>query len=314
MTLTIGLDVGGTNVRGAVVDAAGVVVHERRLDSPATWKEMADAMTEVIADLRALAPETTAVGVGAAGLVDRDGQIAYSPNIPAFRDAPVRATLGERLDLPVIVDNDANVAAFGEVSHGAARGYADALMVTLGTGIGGGIVVGGEVLRGAHGYAGEIGHFTIERNGPMCACGHRGHWEAMASGNALGRMAREVAAGGGAQSVLARAHGSIDAIVGEHVGEAAIDGEPDALAILDEYADLVGVGLGALVNVLDPGVIVIGGGLVVLGDLLLDRVHGAFIRNVEAGSKRATAPVVAAVLGADAGVIGAAALARTLSV
>ncbi|MFZ4585471.1 MAG: ROK family protein [Acidimicrobiia bacterium] len=312
MTVTIGLDIGGTNLRGAVVDPHGVVVRDARTPSPNSWDEMAQGILDMIEKLRADVPDVAAVGVGAAGLVGLDGTIEYSPNVPAFRNATVGATLSERCPLPVVVDNDANVAAYAETLHGAAQGYREVLMVTLGTGIGGGIVTGGQVLRGAHGYAGEIGHFTIERNGPKCACGHRGHWEAIASGNALGRLARQAAASGGAPALLQLAGGDPENVTGFTVAQGAHAGEPDALAILDEYADNVGVGLGALANIVDPAIIVIGGGVVEMGDILLDRVRAAYARNVEAGASRAIQPVVPAALGDTAGVVGAAALARAL--
>ena len=211
-----------------------------------------------------------------------------------------------------MVDNDANAAAWGEVVHGAARGALYALMVTLGSGIGGGIIARGRIIRGAHGFAAEVGHFQIDPNGPMCACGERGHWEAFASGHALGRMGREWAAAGRAPGVLARAGGDPDAVTGVHVGDSAEAGEADGRALLEEYARLVAVGLAGLANILDPERIVISGGLVELGDTLLTPVRDAFSRRIEGTEYRPRIEIVPAELGEQAGVIGAAARAREL--
>jgi glucokinase len=309
---TIGVDLGATNVRVAVVDRSGSIRAERR---DHTGEDGADVVPTTVALVRKLRddfPEVTAVGVGAAGLVDRDGDVQYAPNIPAFRRTPLRDELHRAIGLPVVVDNDANAAAWGEIVHGAARGALYALMVTLGSGIGGGIVARGRVIRGAHGFAAEVGHFQIDPNGPMCACGERGHWEAFASGHALGRMGREWAAAGRAPGVVARAGGDLDAVTGVHVGDSAQAGEPDGRALLDEYAELVAVGLAGLANILDPERIVISGGLVELGDTLLTPVREAFGRRIEGVEYRPRIDIVPAALGEHAGVIGAAARARDL--
>ncbi len=224
----------------------------------------------------------------------------------------MQAQIAEATGLPTVVDNDANAAAWGELAHGAARGVSDALVITLGTGIGGGIVTDGRVLRGAHGFAAEIGHFTIDPEGPRCACGEIGHWEAMASGTALGHMAREAAVLGDAPSVLKRAGGDPDAVRGTHVSEAARAGATDALALITRYAELVAVGLVGLANILDPQIIVVSGGLVAEGDLLLAPIRTFFDGHVEGAAYRPTPAIVAADLGDRAGTIGAATMAREL--
>ena len=211
------------------VDDAGRVVEKVRADTPDTLDAIIDTITDAVGTLRANAANANeavidALGVGAAGMVDRDGVIHYSPNVPAFIGAPVKARLEAALGFPVAVDNDANVAALAEVVHGAARGHSDALVITLGTGVGGGIVSRGKVLRGAHGFGGEVGHFQIDPHGPACACGERGHWEASASGTALGALARERAAEGRRRRCWQRAGGVVDAITGVQVGEAALAG------------------------------------------------------------------------------------------
>jgi len=311
VTPTIGLDVGGTKVLGALVDPAGGILAEHRVPSPDGWDALAGAMLDLIGTLREA--DVSAVGIGAAGMVDHDGVIHYAPNIPGFRNVAVRATIADATGLSVVVDNDANAAAWGEVVHGAARGARDALVITLGTGIGGGIIADGGVYRGAHGFAAEIGHFTVDSDGPVCACGARGHWEAMASGTALGRMGRDAAAAGAAPSVLREAGGDPAAVNSHHVGEAVLAGEPDAVALLERYADYVAMGLAALCNILDPGVIVVSGGLVALGEALLAPVRRSLVSYIEGGTLRPVPDVVLATLGERAGVIGAAALARELT-
>jgi glucokinase len=233
----VGLDIGGTKVLGAVVDADGAILDEHRVPSPTgSWKGMLDAITAVVRELRTRHPEVETVGIGAAGMVDLDGMIHYAPNVLGFRKTPVQADVQAAVGLPTVVDNDANVAAYAEIRFGAARGLTDAMVITLGTGIGGGVVVGGTVLRGAHGFAAEVGHFQLDPNGPMCACGERGHWEAMASGTALGRMAQDAATRGQLPSVLLAVDGDVDTIRGPHVSEAARRGAADALALVDGYA------------------------------------------------------------------------------
>ncbi|MCU1457567.1 MAG: glucokinase [Actinomycetia bacterium] len=307
---TIGFDIGGTKIAAAVVDASGRELSEARRDTPDTWAETSAALHSALTELLHACPDAAAVGVGIAGLVDRSGYLSYGPNLPGIEHVDVQGELSRLFPLPVVVDNDANVAAYGEAKHGAIRGVDDALVVTLGTGIGGGLIIGGEVYRGGHGFAAEIGHITIDLDGPVCACGERGHWEALASGNALGRMGREAASEGRVPSVLAQAGGVVAAITGHEVGQAAAAGAPDALALIDEYADLVAVGLASLANILDPSVIVISGGIINLGDVLMRPARKHFIARIEAGTERPVPELVAAELGERAGVIGAAALAR----
>lgn len=305
----MGVDIGGTKILGAIVDRDGKVLDEHRIPSEPEWPEMRAAILDVVAELRRRDPGVSALGVGAAGMVDLEGTIHYAPNVPGFRLLPVQQELGARTGLPTVVDNDANTAAYAEQRLGAARGMTDAMVITLGTGVGGGVIVGGQVLRGAHGFAAEIGHFQVDPHGPLCACGEAGHWEAMASGNALGRMAREAAAQGGAPSVLALAGGEVDAIRGLHVSQAGVAGEPDALAIIDRYSFNVAIGLVGLANIFDPGVIAIAGGLVNDGDLYLVPVRRHFGGHIEGSRFRTTPEIVPAELGERAGVIGAAVLA-----
>jgi len=310
---TIGIDMGGTNLRVAVVDRQGGVREDERVETPDEIDAVLDAMTEVVTPMLARTPSIGAVGVGVAGLVDREGTVHYAPNLPMLVEVPLGRLLAERLPRPVVVDNDANVAGWGELTHGAAVGVSNALVVTLGTGVGGAILLDGRIVRGAHGFAAEIGHWQLDPRGARCACGENGHWEACASGTALGRLARERAAAGEAPNVLARAGGDIAAVTGRIVGESAAAGEADGAALLLELADAVALGFAGLANILDPEVIVVSGGLVALGELLLAPVRRAFLGHLEGADHRPDVPIVAATLGEHAGVVGAAVLARELA-
>ena len=311
----MGVDLGGTHIRVAVVDEAGSILHERRGASPShTIDELVGAVATATAELLEAVNDddlvVAALGAGVAALVDDDGVARYAPNVPALVDAPLRDDLARATGLTTIVDNDANVAAWGELAHGAMRGMRHALLLTLGTGIGGGIVLDGRVYRGAHGFAAEVGHWQFDPHGRTCACGEPGHWEAWGSGTALGVLAREVAARGDAPSVVAAAGGDAGAVDGEHVSAAALAGADDALAILDTFADYVATGFAGLANILDPEAIVISGGLVNVGDVLVSRIRERFPAHLEGRAYRPDIPIVAAELGDQAGVIGAAVLAR----
>jgi glucokinase len=307
---TVGIDLGGTNLRVGVVDHEGNVLRDSRVPAPKALDDLSDAVAAAYSEIADAGP--SAVGVGAAGMVDEDGVVHYAPNLPMFVNAPLRALVAKAVDVPVIVDNDANVAAWGEACHGALRGHRHGLLITLGTGVGGGIIADGRLYRGARGFAAEVGHWQLDPEGPKCACGEPGHWEAFASGTALGRMGRERAIAGEAPGVVARAGGEADAVSGIHVGDSAQAGEPDGLAIVDEYAHLVALGLAGLANILDPEVIVVSGGLVELGDTLLDPIRRWFAGHIEGPAYRPAIPIVAGELGEEAGVVGAAALARDL--
>jgi glucokinase len=307
---TIGLDIGGTKILGVLLGADGTTLKEERQASPHGGVDALVATGAAVVE--ALGTNDEPVGVGVAGLVDVEGRVMYSPNLPNVREAPVRDLLADATKHRVIVDNDANVAAIGEVECGAARGARHAILVTLGTGIGGGIVLDGKIYRGAHGFGAEFGHFTVDLDGPMCACGERGHWEAIASGTALGRMARELVAHGGGGAIVAAAGGGRNAVTGTAVGLAAANGDGDALALLAQYADNVALGLAALANILDPERIVIAGGLVELGQSLFGPMRDAFIRHLEGPQYRPRIEIVPAELGYRAGAVGAAVIAREL--
>ena len=301
----IGIDIGGTKVAALRVAEDGDVLDRRERPTPA---DDVAATVETVSDLAAelAAAGGEAIGVGAAGMVDfAAGVLRYAPNL-AWREIPLRDLLSERTGLPCVVDNDANVAAWGEYRFGAARGYRHVLAVTVGTGIGGGIVADGELLRGAHGFAAEIGHIIVEPDGPPCGCGNKGCWEQVASGRALGRLARAEVEREPAGRIAALAGGAQAS--GRHVSEAAREGDPAAAAIFATVGRRLGEGIAGLVNILDPEVVIVGGGVAEEGAVLLEPAREAFLDAVEAPEHRPEVPILAATLGNDAGAIGAAAL------
>jgi len=306
--ISVGLDVGGTKVLGVAIDLEnpGTVLAERRVPTPEGGAGLVDTLLELA---RSLGPQPESIGVGVPGLVDRTGTLHMGPHLRRMRDVPLARLLTERSGLPTVVDNDANCHALAEQACGAATGATEALMVTLGTGIGAGIITGGRLLRGANGFAGEPGHMVVDPNGPPCPCGQRGCWERFASGTGLGRLARDAAEGGQLDAAVALAGGDPEAVRGEHVTTSARAGDAESLAVLGSFAHWIALGLGNLVNVLDPSVIVIGGGLVEAADLLLPEVRTRFVGLVMARERRPAVSIVPAQLGERAGAIGAALLA-----
>ncbi len=313
--LTIGLDVGGTKVLGVIVDPAdpGRVLEERLVPTPRGGEGLVELLAALADELVALAPEPpVAVGVGVPGPVDHDGVLRISAHLHLLRDLPLRPALQERCGLTVAVDNDANGHAVAEHRGGAAAGADHAVVVTLGSGIGAGWISGGRLVRGANGFAGEPGHMVVDANGPPCPCGQRGCWERFASGSGLARLARDAALGGRLAAVVEVAGGDPELVRGEHVTATARQGDGEALAVLEELADWIALGLSNLVNLLDPERIVIGGGLVEAADLLLPRVRTVVAARVLGGLRRGAPDIVPAVLGEHAGAIGVALLASDL--
>jgi len=314
--ISIGLDVGGTKVLGVAVDPRdpAVVLSEHRVPTPEGGVGLVDTLAGVVASLVGSASPPGAVGVGVPGLVDRSGRLRMGPHLRRVQNLPLASLVADRCGVPAVVDNDANCHAVAEHGGGAAVGADEALVVTLGTGIGAGIITGGRLLHGANGFAGEPGHMIVDPGGPPCPCGKRGCWERFASGTGLGRLARDAAAGGRLDAVVALAGGDAEAVRGEHVTAAARTGDGDALEVMGDFAGWIALGLANLVNILDPAVVVIGGGLVEAADLYLDEVRARFARLVMAGDHRPELPIVAAALGDRAGAIGAAVLAAEVAV
>src|SRR6478735_3243148 len=281
--LAIGIDIGGTKVAGGVVDESGVITQRTRRDTPHRSTSPAVVENTIVESVEELlsrvdADDVVAVGIGAAGFVAEDrATVVFAPHL-SWRNEPLRDALSQRIALPITVDNDANAAAWAEATFGAARGESHVVVITLGTGIGGALIIDGNVQRGRHGIAGEFGHMQIMPGGARCECGNRGCWEQYASGNALVREAR-----------------------------AMIEAGSPVVADLGEW---LGIGLANLASAFDPGLFVIGGGVSAADEMLIGPAREAFRRQLPGRGYRPEARIVRAVLGSDAGLIGAAELAR----
>ncbi len=306
----IGVDLGGTKMLLGVLDAESNVLWESREASTGqTEDELVDLLLREIEEARGKCPGAAAVGLGIPATINHDKGIAVSAvNLP-LEDVPIRQIVGERTGLPAFVDNDATVAALAEHLYGAARGAENAVMLTIGTGIGGGLILGGEVYRGSTGAGAELGHTVIEADGPPCQgnCPGRGCVETLASGTALGREGR-AAAEREPDSVLGAMLAEGETVDGKAVTEAALGGDATARGVFELIGSRLGVALTSFANIFEPEVFVIGGGVIAAGDLLLDPARRVLGERALPPMKRI--PVVAAELGADAGMIGAAAVAR----
>lgn len=312
MGLSIGIDVGGTKIAGGVVDDDGVVLQSDRRSTPSRGPEpleqvIVDLITEYKAEY-----SVESVGIGFAGFVDeKRSRVLLAPNL-GWKDEPLKMAIESRVQLPVVVENDANAAAWGEYRFGGVKLPRDIVCVTVGTGIGGGLIFDGHLFRGAHGVAAEFGHINIEPGGRLCACGNRGCWEQYASGNALVREARLIAADrrDEAAVLLDLGDGTPEGVEGQHVTIAARKGDPVALAAFDSLARWLGQGIADLTSILDPGCFVIGGGVSEAGDLLLGPTRRAFLTALSGREMRPLPEIRLAVLGNKAGLVGAADLAR----
>lgn len=313
----IGVDVGGTKILGLVSDGIGSEAIETELQ--ATPKHdpaaLAPAIVEVVGKLMERAQASgrhgvAAIGVGVPGLVDHGGVLHYGPNVRGVLGLDIAGRLREVFKLPAVAENDGFLTALTEHRLGAARGHSHAVVVTQGTGIGGGLIVGGQVLRGANGFAGEPGHMRIDARGNACACGRIGCWEAVASGAGLANIAREVVAEGRGQAMVDLAEGKAELIRGEHVAQAFRDGDSAAVEVIDRFAWWVAQGIGSLVALLDPSIVVLGGGLSAISDGFIDQVSALVPDAVVGGNYRPSVPVVTAEFGAQAGAVGAALRAR----
>ena len=314
--LSVGIDIGGTKVAGGVVDTDGVVVARARRDTPhrsTSPSVVEDTIVDVVAELIDIAgDDVVAVGIGAAGFVAADrATVVFAPHL-SWRDEPLEANLQRRVPVPISVDNDANAAAWAEWRFGAAQGDSHVVMVNLGTGIGGAMILDGQIMRGRFGIAGEFGHMQVVPGGQRCECGNKGCWEQYASGNALVREARAMMTAGSpmATDLLNLVGGDPSSLTGPMITEAAKDGDATATELLGEIGQWLGIGIANLAAAFDPGVFVIGGGVSAAGDLLLEPARTTFRRHLTGRGYRPEARIVAAALGNEAGLIGAADLAR----
>ncbi len=307
----IGIDIGGTKIAGALVSEDGQIVREHKVPTPATDPEaIANAVVELVTEL-STGVEVEAVGVAAAGFVDNErSTILYSPNL-SWRNEPFKAELASRLGIPVFIENDANAAGWAEYRFGAGRGVKHMIMLTIGTGVGGAIIVDGHMVRGGFGIAAELGHINVVPDGVLCGCGQRGCLESYGSGTALLKAAKQLVASGAPEAKrLAELESEVGSLSGVEVYRAIQERDPGALALLTELGTVLGRALASLVAVLDPELVVIGGGVSAAGDLLLEPIRKAYLEHLPARGFRPELRIEAATLVNDAGVVGAADLAR----
>ncbi len=310
MSLTIGVDVGGTKIAAGAVTPDGEVVERLRRQTPDDVAGVDSTIVDVVRDLTQR-HEVKAVGIGAAGWISADrATVIFAPNLD-WRDTALRDLVERQIGIPVIVENDANAAAWGEFRFGAGADADDLLLVTVGTGVGGGVVVDGQLMRGAFGVAGEIGHFRVVPGGHECGCGRFGCFEQYASGTALVRAARERApADPAAGPLLEVAGGEPDKITGPMITRLANSGDPMCIDLLGDLGTWLGEGIASLAAILDPGVVALGGGVSEAGELLMGRAERAFEAALPGSEYRPHLQMRLATLGNEAGLIGAADLAR----
>lgn len=313
MAFSIGVDVGGTKVLGGVVNEHGTVLAHARRDTP---RQGGSALTQAIADVALELMkdfDVASVGISAAGFVSSDRKtMLATPNIAGWNGVNLDKELGVLIGLPLVIENDANAAAWGEARFGAAVNEDHMMMLTIGTGIGGGVVVNGQLYRGAFGVAAEFGHMRVVPDGHLCGCGARGCFEQYASGNALLRHAREAISASPeiARNLLALGDGTVAGLTGKHITDAARQGDAVALAAFNTTAQWLGAGIASLCVVLDPACVVIGGGVIEAGEILLGPTREAVERNMPFAGKHPSPRIIAAELGNEAGLVGAADLAR----
>lgn len=311
----VGVDIGGTKIAVGVVDAQGRILSKvRRPTEPLNPASIDAAIADAVAELSATY-DVKAIGVAAAGFASSDrNHMTFAPNIQ-WRDYPLGANIASlvgRDDIAVVVENDANAAGWAEYVFGAGKGTKNMVMITIGTGLGAALVVDGQMVRGAYGFAAELGHLRMVPGGEPCGCGQFGCWEQYASGSALTRQARRAAAADPVRgaALLARAGGDAQSIKGPHVTAAAKEGDELAIELLAELGRWIGQGCAQIGAVLDPEVFVIGGGVIDAGELILAPAREAFAAHLTARSHRPIPAILPADMGNDAGIVGAAELAR----
>jgi glucokinase len=310
--LSVGVDIGGTKIAVGIVDDAGVVIDTQRMPTPKA--PAMDVLADVITMIRDVIGDRAVdgIGVGVPGGIAQDRSFVYfAPNL-YWTEVPVGQTLQAAFDVPIVVENDGNAAAWGEFRFGAGADVDDCIAITIGTGIGGGIIIDGRLVRGAHGIASEIGHMNAIPDGRPCACGRRGCWEQYASGNALVREARAFAAERRTEAdvLLALGDGTPEGVQGAHVSQAARLGDPVALAAFASVGMWLGRGLADLTAVLDPAAFVIGGGVSDSAEFFVDNARVVLTQKIVGLATRPMPEVRIAQLGNDAGLVGAADLAR----
>ena len=312
MALTVGVDIGGTKIAAGVVDEKGKILTRKRVATAGRDAETVEKTVSDLVNTLKKKHKITAIGIGAAGFIDeKRSRVNFAPNL-GWLDEPPRMPVESPTDLPTVVENDANAAAWGEYRFGAGKGSDYLVAITVGTGIGGGIIIEGSMFRGRWGAASEFGHLCVDPGGRPCGCGNRGCWEQYASGNALVREARYLASERRteAETLLDLGDGTPEGVQGLHVTKAAREGDPVALAAFDFVSRWLGQGMADVAAVLDPECFVIGGGVSEAGDILLGSTVRSFTESVTGRDHRTMPKIVVAQLGNDAGLVGAADLAR----
>ncbi len=316
-TPVISIDLGGTKISTALVARDGHIIAQDYQETHAAQgpeaviRRILDGARRVVAQAGVRSSQAAAIGICAPGPLDTEtGEVVSPPNLPGWDHVPVRQLVEDGLGAPTYLEKDANAAALGEHRFGAGRGTQHMIYVTVSTGIGGGLILDGRLYRGSCGMAGEVGHITLMRHGPLCGCGNRGCLEALASGTAIAREARERVAHGVPTLIAVLAEKDPERITAKLVAEAASQGDAEAQEIMAEAMNYLGIGMANLVNLFNPELIVIGGGLANIGEKLLEPVQRAIRRHAYAALAQAV-QVVPAELGDDVGVLGAAAVALT---
>ncbi len=310
MTYAVGIDIGGTKIAGGLVDDQGRIVREAREATPGDSTRIPEVVAQVAREVRG-DEEVAGIGIGAAGFIGADrSTVLFAPNIH-WRDEPLAQRVCELTDVPVVVENDASAAAWGEFRFGAGADSDDMLLVTVGTGVGGGIVHRGQLYRGGFGIGAEIGHLRVVPDGLLCGCGRRGCLEQYGSGSALVREARVRFDEPAAEPLRAAVGGDPDKLTGPLLTQLAQDGDPLCDDLLADLGRWLGEGIASLCAVLDPSVVAIGGGVAAAGDHLLVPIQQAFEKSMPAFGYRPVAELRLAALGNDAGLVGAADLVRS---
>lgn len=311
----IGVDVGGTSIRAARFTGHTAEPEAKTKIPTQAAQGRENVLGRIEQAIREVMPsdseQVAGIGITAPGPLDPyEGIVFSAPNLPGWEKLPLRRLMAERIGRPVFIGNDANLAALGEWKFGAGKGHRDVLYLTISTGIGGGVISGGRLLLGARGLAAEVGHILAIPDGPLCGCGQRGHLEAIASGTAIARVARtKLKAGDGSDSrLLEMCHGNIDNITAVTVGEAALAGDDFSLRLITEAGMFIGRTTASLLHAYNPSIVICGGGVSMLGDILLDPIRRAIKQYAMNESFWRQCPVVPAQLGDDAGLVGAAGL------
>ena len=309
--ISLGFDIGGTNIRGLAIrpdQSVSELVSEACLNDHNEILQSIERITDQIQ--RRENVEIDCIGIGVAGFVDESGMVRTSPNLSTFVDFPLQDILQQKFNVPILVENDATSATWAEVQLGAARGYANTVMVCLGTGIGAGLYLNRRLFRGESGFAGEVGHMTIVPDGIPCPCGRSGCWERYAAGSSLGEIAENLVSSGEIRSLASKAGKGVRPFQSELIAELASQGDKEALKALDKFCYWLALGIVNLVNIFDPGRVVIGGGITELGDSLMHSVRKSFDALTPERSLREKNLVTLAEFGNKAGAVGAAMLAK----